>query len=115
MADATSQALEDVVLPTIWSNLPPLIEDLPPERRHVVTDRQSFNDADLWAVAREPVPPPQWRRHQRRLRKAHTGALTAAEQQALTRLRGATARFVIRRSYALALFKWREHTIPPDV
>jgi hypothetical protein len=45
------------------------------------------------------------------LQKAEAGALTAKEEAQLTALREATDRFVLRRSYALALPKWRGHTI----
>ncbi len=42
----------------------------------------------------------------------YQGTLTAAERAELARLREETDRFVLRRSYALALLKWRGHTVP---
>jgi len=82
--------------------------------RAVVADLPTLSDAALWAVARTAVPPQQWQRHQRLLRKAQEGTLTAAQQHALAALRTATDRFVTRRSYALALLKWHGHTLPTD-
>jgi hypothetical protein len=83
--------------------------------RKVVADLPTLNAEALWDVARATLPPQQWRRHQRLLRKAQEGTLTAAEQHELEALRTATDRFVTRRSYALALLKWHGHTLPTDL
>jgi hypothetical protein len=77
-----------------------------------VADLQCRSDEALWAVARESLPEQLWRRHQHLLGKAETSALTSAERTELTELREATDRFVIRRSYALALLRWRGYIIP---
>ena len=114
VAEATNQPLEKVVLQTIRGNLPPLLDDLSPELRRIVADLQHLDDTALWALVREPLPPQQWRRHQRLLRKAQDGILTADEQQELADLRVTTDQFVTRRSYALALLKWHGHTLPTD-
>jgi hypothetical protein len=113
LATVTQRSLEDVIFQTIRGNLPPALDDLPPDQRDLVADVQRRSDEALWALAREPLPDQHWRRHQRLLGKAETSALTSAERRELTELRKATDRFVIRRSYALALLKWRGYTIPP--
>jgi hypothetical protein len=115
VAEATHRPLEEVVVQTICGNLPPALEDLSPALRAVVADLPTLSDEALWAVARTPVPPKQWRRHQYLLRKARAGTLTAAEQHELETLREATDRFVTRRSYALALLKWHGHALPTDL
>jgi hypothetical protein len=112
MATVTQRSLEEVIVQTIRGNLPPMLDDLPPEQRDLVADLQHLSDEALWVVAREPLPEQRWRRHQRLLRRAETSALTNSERTELTELRQATDRFVIRRSYALALLKWRGYTIP---
>ncbi len=114
VAHATHHSLEEVVLQTIRGNLPPSLDDLSPELHGVVADLQHMSDEALWSVAKEPLPPHQWRRHQRLLRKGQEGTLAAAEHHELAELRAAVDRFVIRRSYALALLKWHGHTIPTD-
>ena len=114
VAHATHHSLEEVVLQTIRGNLPPSLDDLSPELHGVVADLQHMSDEALWSVAKEPLPPHQWRRHQRLLRKGQEGTLAAAEHQELAELRAGVDRFVTRRSYALALLKWHGHTIPTD-
>lgn len=112
VAEATYRPLEEVVVQTICGNLPPALEDLSPALREVVADLPTLSDAALWDVARTTLHPQQWRRHERLLRKAQAGTLTAAEQRELEAIRTATDRFVTRRSYALALLKWHGHTLP---
>jgi hypothetical protein len=112
VAEATNRPLEEVVVQTICGNLPPALDDLSPALREAVADLPALTDEALWAVARTSLPPQQWRRHQRLLRKAQEGPLTTAEQRELETLRTVTDRFVTRRSYALALLKWHGHTLP---
>jgi hypothetical protein len=101
-------------LQTIRGNLPPSLDDLRPEWHCVVADLQQMRDEALWAMTKERLPPPQWRRHQRLLRKGQEGSLSTAEHLEVAELRAAADRFVTRRSYALALLKWHGHTIPID-
>ena len=112
VAQATRQSLEAVMFQTIRGNLPPSVEDLPAGLRDDLASLQSQDDQALWAIAREPLPPAQWRRHQHLLHKNQAGTLTDAEREELAHLRTATDRFVFRRSYALALLKWRGYTLP---
>lgn len=121
VAEATHQPVEEVMVQTIRGNLPPSVDDLPPELRDELAALQDLDDKALWAIAKESLPQDQWRRHERLLHKNQAGTLTAAEREELARLRAATDRFVFRRSYALALLKWRGYTLPisenwsPDV
>ena len=112
MADATNQPIEEVLIQTICGNLPPSLDDLTPEFRGIVADLQHLNDDALWAIAKDALPSGPWRRHQHLLNKLQHDTLTADEQQELADLRTATDRFVLRRSYALALLKWHGHTLP---
>lgn len=112
MAAVSHQPLEEVIYQTIRGNLPPTLDDLSSEQRSLVADLQRFDDEALWVVARESPPPQRWRRHQYLLRKVEMNSLTDAERLELTELREATDHYVIRRSYALALLKWRGYTVP---
>ena len=112
MAIALQRPLEEVASQTIRGNLPPAVDDLPAELQNELAAWSSLSDERLWEIARDPLPADQWRRHRRLLRKNEVGALTEAEREELARLRTATDRFVLRRSYALAFLKWRGHTLP---
>lgn len=112
MAQATRQPVEEVMFQTIRGNLPPSLDDLPPEMRDDLAALQNRSDQALWAIARESLPPAQWRRHQHLLRKNQAGTLTGAERTELVRLRTTTDHFVLRRSYVMALLKWRGYTLP---
>lgn len=112
MAAALRRPLEEVASQTIRGNLPPALDDLPAELQNELAAWSSLSDEQLWEIARDPLPADQWRRHRRLLRKHEAGALTDAEREELARLRTATDRFVLRRSSALALLKWRGHTLP---
>jgi len=114
VAHATHHSIEEVVLQTIRGNLPPSLDDLSPELHDAVADLQHMSDEAMWSVAKEPLLPHKWRRHQHLLRKGQEGTLSAAEHQELAELRAVVDRFVTRRSYALALLKWHGHTVPTD-
>ena len=114
MADAMNKPLEEVVFQTIQGNLPPSLDDLSPDLRTLVAEMQLLGDEELWAIAHNPLPSQQWRRHQHLLHKTEAETLSSAEQRELEELRTVTDQFVIRRSYALALLKWHGHTLPTD-
>jgi hypothetical protein len=105
-ATLAQKPLEEVIFQTIRGNLPPVLADLAPEQRDLVADLQQLGDDALWVIGKEPLPAAQWRRQQRLLHKGEQGLLTPEEQAELAQLREATDRFVMRRSYALALLKW---------
>ncbi len=115
MAQVIHQPLEAVVYQSIQGNLPPLIEDVPDEWRSDVADVEQLGDEAIWKVAKEPLPEQQWRRHQELLARNEDGTLTDSERSELEGLRTATDRFVFRRSYALALLKWRGHAVSPKM
>lgn len=112
MATALRRPLEEVASQTIRGNLPPAVDDLPVELQSELAAWSSLGDERLWEIARDSLPADQWQRHRRLLRKNEAGALTDAEREELAGLRTATDQFVLRRSYALALLKWRGHTLP---
>jgi hypothetical protein len=112
VAQSTHQPLESVVFQTIQGNLPPSVEDAPADMRDELSALQDATDQSLWAIAKEPLPKEKWRRHQKLLHKNSSPGLKNAEREALGQLRSLTDRLVLRRSFALALLKWRGHTLP---
>ena len=115
VAQTTRQPMEAVAYQSLQGNLPPLIEDVPDEWRGDLLEFELLDDDALWKIAQEQLLTTQWTRHQELLRRNQDGVLTGDERGELTRLRTAADRFVFRRSYALALLKWRGHAIFPEM
>ncbi len=111
-AQTTNQPLDAVLLQTIRGNIPPSPDDAPVEMRDELSLLIKLSDDDLWAVASSPLAPKAWRRHKRLLQKNAAGTLSEREQHELEHLRAETDRHVLRKSFALALLKWRGHTLP---
>ena len=112
LAATTNQSLDDVLLQTIRGNLPPSLDDVPSDSRHELRPLLDLSDDDLWAVARSSLDSHAWQKHQRLLRKNANGTLSDRGQYELEHLRFQTDRSVLRKSFALALLKWRGYTIP---
>jgi len=112
VAENTHQRLEDVLYQTIQSNLPPSTDDLPPELQDELAALLKLESRILWTPAQAPLPPAQWQRHQALLEKGEEDALTAKEREELSRLRTLVDNFVLRRSYVLAVLKWRGYSLP---
>lgn len=111
VARAVKRPLEDIVFQTIQGNLPPSVEDLPNEWQAELASLQRCNSQALSAIIKEPLSPEQWERHQDLLYQNQTSGLSDSELEELADLRKETDRFVFRRSYALALLKWRGYQV----
>ena len=113
VAVALNRPLEEIVLQSIQGNLPPVLADLPPDLQPDLRALQSKSDQALWKVAKTQVLATQWKRHQELLEKRETEDLSPDEATELVTLRQLVDDLVMRRSYALALLKWRGHAITP--
>jgi predicted transcriptional regulator len=113
MANVTKQPLEDVVYQSIQGNLPPSVDDILPEWQKELSQLQGMDAQALLRLAKESMPAKQWERHERLLFKNQSGELSDREREELAELRQAADTFVLRRSYALALLKWRGYSLPP--
>lgn len=111
MAQTTHQSVDEVLVQSIRGNLPPLVDDLPPEMREDVARLAQLSDDELWAAISAPLAETQWRRHEELLEKNSAGELNRREVNELARLRDAVDRWVLRRSYAAALLKWRGYAV----
>jgi hypothetical protein len=111
MAKTTHQSVDEVLSQSIRGNLPPLVDDLPPEMRDEVARLAQLSDTELWAVVDVPLSQTQWRRHEALLEKNAAGEISPSELDELARLRDAVDRWVLRRSYAAALLKWRGYAV----
>lgn len=114
-AHTLQRPLDEMIEQTIVGNLPPLIEDLPSEIQAEAAILQQADDQSLWRIVQEALPEGQWERHTELLAQQQERDLSQAETQELVQLRTAADRFVLRRSFVLALLKWRGHTLPAGI
>ena len=112
-AQVWQRPMTELLVQSIAGNLPPLAEDAPPALYAEFAALQRLDDWALWQIADERLDAKLWRRHKLLLAKNEAGALSSREENELRQLREITDHFVLRRSFALALLKWRGHSLAP--
>jgi hypothetical protein len=110
-AQSMQLSVGDVLAQTIQENLPPALADLPDHMQKESLLLQTADSATLWRISRESLPATQQGLLEELLERNREAALSAQEAEELAHLREITDRLVMRRSYALALLKWRGNTI----
>ena len=112
-AQATKQSLNDVILRSLQVGSPPSWEEAPAEFQADLAALDRLDDSALWRIARSSQLAEDMTRYQELLDKNANGLLTSDERLALSRLRKAADRFLLRKDYAVDLLHWRGHAIPP--
>ena len=102
----------DLPSKSLRGNLPPVFDDLPKPLRQEFSSLANFTDDELWAIAQRPPDPRAWRKHERLLELNATRDLNDKEAQELARLQEDMNQHVLKKSFALALLKWRGYAIP---
>ncbi|RLT34506.1 MAG: hypothetical protein DWI57_16455 [Chloroflexi bacterium] len=110
-AQSMQVSIGDVLAQTIQGNLPPALVDLPDDMQKESILLQNADNATLWRIARESLPAAQQEMLEELLERNREETLSVQEAEKLAHLREIIDRLVMRRSYALALLKWRGHTI----
>ena len=110
-ARGMKQPVPQVLVRIVEAAIPSLAK-VPPEYRAELEAMETMSDADLWKVTKHQIPASQQRRLSRLLHKNQRGVLSTNEHASLARLRTETDRWVLRRSYAYLLLKYRGHQIP---
>jgi hypothetical protein len=90
----------------------PSLDKVPDGYRAELEALEDLGDDELWQMANSVLAPTQQRRLADLLEKNQRGAIEAREQRALSALRAAADRLMLRRSYAYLLLKYRGHRIP---
>ncbi|MDL1895183.1 hypothetical protein FBQ82_02845 [Anaerolineae bacterium CFX7] len=111
-ARESNQSIAQIVLQSLRGNLPPVFDDLPKPLRQEFSSLANFTDDELWAIAQRPPDPRAWRKHERLLELNATRDLNDKEAQELARLQEDMNQHVLKKSFALALLKWRGYAIP---
>lgn len=110
-AQSMQVSVGDVLSQTIQGNLPPALADLPDDMQKQSILLQTADNTTLWRIARDSLPAAQQELLEDLLERNREEVLSAKEAEELAHLREITDRLVLRRSYALALLKWRGHSV----
>lgn len=111
-AQAMQQPLEAVLLRAVQVGSPPAWEDVPAQFQADLAALDRLDDIALWRIARSRQAADMVL-YQELLDKKANGTLTSDEQAELVQLRTEADRFMLRKAQAVALLRWRGHTIPP--
>lgn len=112
LAELTHRPLESLVLQTLDTHIPPLLEDLPEPVRKDLAALEQLDATALWQVAQGVWSPEQSARYAALLEKDRASTITASEQAALEDLYQKANCHMLRKAYANALLKWRGHQLP---
>lgn len=113
IAQATQQSVEVLAAQSVVSNLPPSVENAPPEMQLELLKIQTLSIEELLASAHATVEPSQHERQVELLEKNKEDSLTSEERQELTDLRLAADRLMLRKAYAWSVLRQQGHRIPP--
>lgn len=113
IAEATSQPLELLAAQSITSNLPPSVDNAPPEMQAELLRIQSLSTDQLLEIAQAQIEPEQQAQHTALLEKNQKNEISQKERQELSTLRSKVDRLMMRKAYAWAVLRWRGHRIPP--
>jgi len=110
-ARGLNQPMPQALLKIVESGLPSL-DKVPPRHRSDLEIMETWSDQQLWRVAREELPGDQQQELSDLLDKNQNGELNAIEEARLDVLHAQANRLMLRKSYALALLKWRGNKVP---
>lgn len=109
-AQQTRQPIEKLVVQSVAGNLPPTVDNAPPEKQAELLALQWLPIDQLQQIAHEQVAPTAQARHLELLAQE---TLTDDERAELARLRQQADWLMLRKAYAWAVLRWRGQPIPP--
>lgn len=113
IAEATSQPLEVLAAQSITSNLPPSVDNAPPEIQAELLRIQSLSTDELLEIVQAQIEPEQQAQHTALLEKNQLAQISQEELKDLSKLRSTVDRLMVCKAYAWAVLRWRGHRIPP--
>jgi hypothetical protein len=111
-AGATQRSLEDIILQALQIGSPPTWKDIPEEFQTDLASLDRLHDDSLWQIARSQKTQLEMERYEFLLSKQQNTALTDSERLELDNLRKDSDLFMLRKSQAAAILKWRGHNVP---
>jgi hypothetical protein len=112
IAQATHQSVEALIAQSIVNNLPPAVENFPPEMQAELLQMQTLDIENLLEIAQVQTEPALYQRHEALLAKNQTQDLTAGEQQKLAELRQIADGLMLQKAYAWSVLRWRGYRLP---
>ena len=106
---ATQRSLEEVILQALQIGSPPTWKDVPEEFQTDLASLDRLDDNSLWQIANSKKTILEMERYDFLLSKQKNIELTASERLELESLRTDSDRFMLRKSQAAAILKWRGH------
>ena len=110
-AKGLNQSMPQALVKIVENSLPSL-DKVPQQYRAELEAMETWTDEDLWRVSREAMPSDLQQELSDLLRKNERGSLDPAEEARLDFLHGQANHLMLRKSYALALLKWRGNRVP---
>ena len=110
-AGATQRSLEDVILQALQIGSPPTWKDVPEEFQTDLASLDRLDDNSLWQIANSKKTSLEMERYDFLLSKQQNTELTASEKLELEQFRTDSDRFMLRKSQAAAILKWRGHNV----
>ena len=112
VAEIAQRSIDDVVSETLQSNLPPLLEDVPPAFRADLAQLETLSNEALRQQMFATFDHNNSDRYDDLLTLNGSGAVSDSERKELTALRNEADRLMYRKVYAALLLKWRGERVP---
>ncbi len=110
-AGATQRSLEDVILQALQIGSPPTWKDVPEEFQTDLASLDRLDDNSLWQIANSKKTILEMERYDFLLSKQQETELSDSEKLELEQLHTDSDRFMLRKSQAAAILKWRGHNV----
>ena len=111
-AGATQRSLEDIILQALQIVSPPTWKDVPEEFQTDLASLDRLDDNALWQIANSKKTSLEMERYDFLLSKQQEIELAGSERLELGQLRTDSDRFMLRKSQAASILKWRGHNVP---
>ena len=111
-AGATQRSLEDIILQALQIVSPPTWKDVPEEFQTDLASLDRLDDNALWQIANSKKTSLEMERYDFLLSKQQETELAGSERLELEQLRTDSDRFMLRKSQAASILKWRGHNVP---
>ncbi|MBI4782393.1 MAG: hypothetical protein HY785_13885 [Oscillatoriophycideae cyanobacterium NC_groundwater_1537_Pr4_S-0.65um_50_18] len=110
-ARVTKRSLEEVMLHALRVGSPPTWEDVPVEFQPDLAAMDQLDDESLWKIARSRKSQNEMTRYEKLLDQSKSKTLNDSERKELGNLREEADRFMLRKSHAAVLLRWRGHDV----